>query len=83
MKKVIPVLLAAVFALGLSAFTSVKFDDVNYKNSPGGPLIPVDIEPCPENGTDPCVKEIPGLGGQQRQLFHDDGSPYLWDAQTR
>lgn len=82
MKKLSLILIAAVMAIGMSSFTSGTYDDVNYKITPDGPLVPIDnIEPCPENGSEACMKYIPVLG-DERQLFHDNGDPYLWDAPT-
>lgn len=80
MKKVIPVLMAAVMAIGFSAFTPSKNGDVFYKNPGSDDLIPTTVEPCPTSTEVQCYKVIPGLN-QSRPLFHADGTAYKWQGQ--
>jgi hypothetical protein len=75
MKKLQFVLLAVLFAAGLSAFTSPKLNDVFYKNPNEETLYPTTAEAC-DGHVDPCIRPIPELGGASRPLFHADGSPY-------
>lgn len=79
MKKVIPVVLAAMLAIGFSAFTPSKNADTFYRLVPGGALIPTSVEPCTNPGAEDCVKMIPEIG-QQRTLYHLDGTPYKWNG---
>ncbi len=80
MKKVIPVVLAAMLAIGFSAFTPSKTEDVYYKNPGSEVLIPTSVEPCPISTEVQCFKTIPVLN-QERPLFHADGTAYKWAGQ--
>lgn len=76
MKKVIPVVLAAMLAIGFSAFTPSKTEDVYYKNPDSDELHFTTVTPCPEVLQVQCTKFIPIENGI-RPLFRQDGTPYL------
>lgn len=77
MKKYLTVLLAAVLAVGFSAFTS----DSNSANEElfyryQGVYHPFTGEPCPADNVIQCEKEVDGIG--LVPIFTDDqGTPYL------
>lgn len=75
MKKVIPVLMAAVMAIGFSAFSTVKDEDVYYKNPGSDDLLPTTISACPEFPNVQCVKIVPEEN-DYRPLFKANGLAY-------
>ena len=75
MKKMSLVLIAAVMALGLSAFTATgkkSFDPVYYQHGGGWVLYTGDI--CPGSQVDVCIK--PTADGDKRLFYNQDpGDP--------
>ncbi len=76
MKKLLLVFMAAILAIGFSAFSPQALTGVYYYPSSTSSLMPTIQIPCPDGPIFNCIAPIPELGNAPRQLFKENGDPY-------